>query len=130
MSIILHLPWPPSINSANKFGSKGYYPSEEKRTFFREAEKLYLMQKRAIGFVRGKFTYHLTLNREMRGPLDDGDNRGKYALDFAQKMGLIENDKFAEGGSWSWGSCEYGAILSIHPVDHRVPISTTGTAGG
>src|SRR5437868_6409848 len=100
MSIILHLPWPPSINSTNKFGSRGHYPSAEKQKFFREAEKLYLMQKRALGCVAGKFTYHLTLNRDLRAPLDDGDNRGKYALDFAQKIGLIENDKLAEGGSW------------------------------
>lgn len=121
MSIVLHLPWPPSVNGANKFGKKGYYPSVEKKKFFEDADVLYMAQRRALGFIKGPFTYHLVLNRELRHPLSDGDNRAKYPLDCAQRFGLIENDKLAEGGSWSWGSCEHGAMLSIHPVNHRVP---------
>src|SRR3954471_4860396 len=121
MSVVLHLPYPPSVNAANRFGKKGYYPSENKTVFFQEANKLYMMQARSLGSVKGKFTYHLTLNSELRHGNADGDNRIKYPLDFAQKVGLIENDKLAEGGSWSWGPCEYGALLSIHPVSNRVP---------
>jgi len=116
--ILLHLPWPPSVNSANNFGRKGYFPSKEKQAFVRDANALFLTQKRALNGqkIMGPFTYHLTLNRALRHPLADGDNRGKYPLDCAQKFGLIENDKLAEGGSWSWGECEHGAMLSIHPV--------------
>lgn len=118
MSVVLHLPWPPSVNSANKFGKRGYYPSNEKKKFFDDADALFLTQKRALMSqkVEGPFTYHLVLDRAQRGPLDDGDNRAKYPLDCAQRFGLIENDKLAEGGSWSWGSCEHGSMLSIHPV--------------
>jgi hypothetical protein len=117
--IVLHLPYPPSVNDANKFGRRGYYPSTEKENFFREADGLFLTQKRALNGLRvdGKFTYHLVLNRALRHPLADGDNRCKYPLDFAQRVGLIKNDKLAEGGSWSWGECEHGAMLSIHPVN-------------
>ncbi len=116
--IVLHLPWPPSVNAANKYSRKGYYPSDEKKNFFRDADALFLTQKRALGGlnIKGPFTYHLVLNRDQRGPLADGDNRMKYPLDFAQRVGLIENDRLAEGGSWSWGNCEHGAMLSIHPV--------------
>lgn len=119
--IVLHLPMPPSINSANNYSRKGYYPSEDKRRFFREADGLFLTQKRGLQgrYVEGPFTYHLVLNRDQRGPLSDGDNRIKYPLDFAQRVGLIENDKLAEGGSWSWGACEHGAMLSIHPISER-----------
>lgn len=122
MTVVLHLPKPPSVNEANKFGKRGYYPSDEKKKFFVEANALFLMQKRALSGqkITGPFTYHLVLNSDQRGPLDDGDNRIKYPLDCAQKFGLIENDKLAEGGSWSWGPCEHGAMLSIHPVNHRV----------
>lgn len=118
MTIVLHLPWPPSVNSANNFGRKGYYPSKEKESFFKEADGLFLTQKRSLSGMKvsGPFTYHLILNCNLRGPLDDGDNRAKYPLDCAQRFGLIENDKLAEGGSWSWGPCEHGAMLSIHPV--------------
>jgi len=115
--IVLHLPWPPSINEANRFGKRGYYPSTAKQKFIADAHGLYLTQKRALGGLRveGPFTYHLVLNRAHRGPLTDGDNRIKYPLDCAQTFGLIENDKFAEAGSWSWGECLHGCMLSIHP---------------
>lgn len=116
------------MNSANNFGRKGYYPSDAKKEFFRVANALFLAQKRALSGqkIKGPFTYHLVLNHDRRGPLDDGDNRGKYALDCAQLFGLIENDKLAEGGSWSWGPCLHGAMLSIHPVQNRVPEKQTG----
>jgi hypothetical protein len=116
--IVLHLPFPPSVNEANKFSKRGYYPSNAKRDFKRDADALFLTQKRALSGqkVEGPFTYHLILNIAQRGPLADGDNRIKFPLDFAQRVGLIDNDKFAEGGSWSWGECEHGAMLSIHPV--------------
>jgi hypothetical protein len=116
--IVLHLPFPPSVNEANKFSKRGYYPSNAKRDFFRDADALFLTQKRALSGLKvdGPFTYHVVLSRAQRGPLADGDNRLKYPLDYAQRVGLIDNDKFAEGGSWSWGECEHGAMLSIHPV--------------
>lgn len=122
MTLILHLPFPPSVNEANKFSRRGYYPSKDKVDFFTHANALFLAQKRALAGARveGAFTYHIVLNRAQRGPLSDGDNLLKYPLDFAQKMGLIENDKLAEGGSWSWGDCEHGAMLSIHPIKHGV----------
>jgi Holliday junction resolvase RusA-like endonuclease len=116
LTVVLHLPYPPSVNSANGFGRKGYYPSKEKTKFFSDADALFLSQKRGLGRVSGKFTYHLILNREMRHGNADGDNRAKYPLDYAQRVGLIDNDKLAEAGSWSWGSCEHGAMLSIHPI--------------
>lgn len=120
MTVILHLPWPPSVNDSNragvsKMGKPFVYSSQSKRRFFRDADILVMAQK-PIGFVKGPFTYHLILNRDMRHGNADGDNRGKYVLDYAQKIGLIENDKLAEGGSWSWGHCEHGAMLSIRPV--------------
>jgi len=117
--IVLHLPKPPSVNSSNKYTKRGHhYPSEDKQRFFRDADDLYMTQKRSLmgQGIKGPFTYHLVLNRDWRGPLNDGENYLKYPLDYAQKVGLIENDKLAEGGSWSWGPCQYGAMLSIHPI--------------
>ena len=122
MTVVLHLPMPPSVNAATRVGRNKYtgkafvYSSREKNKFFSDASMLYLAQKRILGFVKGPFTYHLVLSDKQRHGNADGDNRMKYALDFAQKVGLIENDKLAEGGSWSWGPCEHGAMLSIHPA--------------
>ena len=127
--IVLHLPWPPSVNSANGLSRRGYYPRKQKEKFFQDAGSLYMTQKRALMKARleGPFTYHLILNNALRTSTMDGDNRGKYPLDFAQRVGLIENDKLAEGGSWSWGNCEHGAMLSIHPVSvNRVSEASPG----
>ena len=118
---ILHLPFPPSENRANragrnkKTGKIQFYPDRTKTRFFSDADVLMMMQ-RPRWFVKGPFTYHLILNDQMRHGNSDGQNRQKYVLDYIQAIGLIENDKFAEGGSWSWGSCEHGSMLSIHPV--------------
>jgi len=119
--IVLHLPFPPSVNDANKFGKGGFYPSKAKEAFARDANSLFLTQKRSLAGqrVEGPFTYHLILNSALRSPTMDGDNRGKYPLDCAQRFGLIENDKLAEGGSWSWGECLHGAMLSIHPIANK-----------
>lgn len=128
MTFFLHLPWPPSINSANNYGSKGYFPSKEKKAFFRDADGMYYEQ-RPRWFVKGPFTYHLTLSRKMRSATMDGDNRAKYPLDFLQRVGLIENDKLAEGGSWSWGDCLHGAMISVFPVRVASPSIETSTQG-
>jgi Holliday junction resolvase RusA-like endonuclease len=130
--IVLHLPMPPSVNRAlrsgvSKSGKPFVFRSRETQRFRAEADALYMMQKRSIGRVDGPFTYHLVLNRSLRHGNADGDNRMKAALDTAQRFGLIENDKLAEGGSWSWGECEHGAMLSIHPV--TVASASNSTAG-
>jgi hypothetical protein len=130
MSFVIELPMPPSLNHANvvgksKVGKVQVYPSPEKIKFFRDADALYLMQKRQIGFVKGPFTYHIVLNEAMRHGNSDGDNRGKYVLDFLQRVGLIENDKLAKGGSWSWGPCEYGCRVIVKPAE-KVMSNTEG----
>jgi len=113
---------PPSVNASTRAGFNAYtkkpfvYKSDSLRKFFAEADQLFMTQKRTIGFVKGPFTYHLVLNEKLRHGNADGDNRGKYALDYAERVGLIENDKLAEGGSWSWGPCEFGAMLAIFPT--------------
>ena len=104
MSFILHLPFPPSLNSTNRFGKNKrtgrvqYFPGKDKEAFFAEADGLFLTQKRGLERVAGPFTYHLTLNESLRHGNSDGDNRQKYALDYLQRAGLITNDKLAMGG--------------------------------
>lgn len=122
MTFILHLPFPPTSNHANvvgrnkRTGKPMFYPSNDKASFFRDADMMYIQQKRGLKPIAGPFTYHLTLNAEMRHGNFDGENRQKYAIDYLQRVGLIDNDKLAEGGSWSWGACEHGAMLSVFPA--------------
>ena len=121
MTIILHLPWPTTSNHANKFGRGRVYPSKAKVKFLDEADALALTQK-PFRKVRGPFTYHAVFNQKYRLRKDgkpkeqfDGENRLKICVDYAQRIGLIEDDYLAQGGAWSWGECLHGAMLSIHP---------------
>lgn len=129
--ILFHLPFPPSVNHANKVGrnkrtgAATVYSGNEKQKFFKDADVMYYQQKPS-GCVKGPFTYHLILNEGLRHGNADGDNRGKYCLDYLQRVGLIENDKLAHGGSWCWGPCEHGALISVYP--HRVPETSNESA--
>lgn len=139
-NIYLALPFPPSVNDAIDLGrSKATgkivaFESPSKRAFIREADGMFLQQKRALAGakIEGPFVYHLTLNEALRSSVMDGDNRQKYALDYLQRVGLIANDKFAMGGSWAWGPCEHPALIGVWPFDpsksHRVPTTPTENA--
>jgi hypothetical protein len=128
LTFVIDLPWPPSVNEANavgknkKTGKPFLYSGAAKKKFLDDAKMLLMAQKgwakfngNPISPVLGEFTYHITLNEAERKPLMDGDNRGKYVLDFLQTAKLIENDKLAHGGSWSWGPCEYGCRVIVKP---------------
>lgn len=143
--ISLAIPFPPSVNDAvvigknKRTGKAMAFSSSKKRRFVSDADMLYIQQKRSLGgrSIDGAFTYHLTLNEALRHGSADGDNRQKYALDYLQRVGIIKNDKYAEGGSWAWGPCEHEALISVwpfnpdtkHPIVHgeycRVPTNST-----
>lgn len=132
-AIYLALPFPPSVNNSVDYarnkatGKVVAFQSAAKRAFLREADVLFLTQKRALigRKIDGPFTYHLLLNESLRHGNADGDNRQKYALDFLQRVGLIANDKFAMGGSWAWGPCEHEAMIGVWPFDpnRQEPVS-------
>lgn len=124
-AIYLALPFPPTSNHSNvigksrKTGKAVVYRKDTTKDFLREADAMFLMQKRNLAgkHIDGPFTYHLTLNEDLREASFDGENRLKQAVDFLQRVGLIANDKFAMGGSWAWGPCEHPAIIGVWPYD-------------
>ncbi len=129
MTFVINLPFPPSLNSANNLGRDGQgnvrvFSSPAKTAFFKDADGMFWEQKKHLRPVRGRFTFHITLNEKDRNPLSDGDNRGKYVLDYLQRVDLIDNDKLAQSGSWSWGPCEFGCQVIVKEYDpsiNRVP---------
>lgn len=121
--IYLALPFPPSTNDLLQIGrGRGHgkpvvFRSTSKNAFLKEADAMFLQQKRQLAGLRisGPFTYHLTLSEKLRTASMDGDNREKAALDFLQRVNLIDNDKYAQGGSWAWGPCEHEALIGVWP---------------
>ena len=107
MMVTISLPFPVSANRIWRNGNKRTYISPQYKAWKDEAFVSYLQQKRDAGEpIKGNFTYHIVLDETRRKVARDGDNRGKVCLDFLQAVGLIEDDKLADAGSWSWGPTE------------------------
>ncbi|CEG08736.1 endodeoxyribonuclease RUS [Afipia felis] len=110
--VTLTLPFPVSANRLWRTGNGRTYLSPQYRAWKDEALAAYLLQKRDVGTpITGNFTYHITLDEKKRKQARDGDNRGKGVLDFLQAVGLIQDDKYADAGSWSWGPIEPGTCF-------------------
>jgi Holliday junction resolvase RusA-like endonuclease len=131
--VVLDLPFPPSANRLTRHAAKSgkllSYTDPDYRSWKADAYGEYLRQKKNAGSpVKGAFTYHLILDETRWPKASDGDNRGKAVLDFIQSVGLIENDKYAASGGWSWGPVT-GARITVHPIDHaRIKVSSTATS--
>lgn len=52
--------------------------------------------------LRGRFVFLLMLSEKNRRKNSDADNRIKAVLDFCTNMGLIEDDKLLQVGTFGW----------------------------
>lgn len=104
--VTLSLPFPPSQNNLWRGASKGHYLSDAYKKWRDAADVAFQQQRRHVGTpIKGHFTYHIVLDEKKRANRD-GDNFSKAVLDHLQRLELIENDKLADAGSWSWGPVE------------------------
>jgi Holliday junction resolvase RusA-like endonuclease len=116
--VILDLPFPPSANRLTRHGVRGgklsSYTNPDYVAWRTEAEGMFMQQKKGCGTpIKGFFTYHIALDKTRWPKASDGDNRAKAVLDFLQAMGLIEDDKFAVSGTWSWAPVK-GCLVQVH----------------
>lgn len=115
--VTLTLPFPPTLNHSKgigkrKNGSAYMYLRDHTRKFIDDAMVCYLQQRKTCGTpIKGNFTYHMVLDEKKRKVARDGSNRDKHVLDFLQSIKLIEDDKLADAGSWSWGPIEPGTCF-------------------
>lgn len=115
--VTLSLPFPPSQNRIWRRSGTRIHRSTEYNSWETEAIAVYHAQRKNAGEpIFGHFTYHIVFDEKRRKVARDGDNRQKAVLDFLQHVGLIEDDKFADAGSWSWGPIEHGTcFVRIYP---------------
>jgi Holliday junction resolvase RusA-like endonuclease len=111
----IELPFPVSANRMWRRSGTRIHLSEQYTKWKAEADGYFLQQKKGLKPVKGNFLYHYTIDAKRRAVARDGDNRGKCLLDYAQRVGLIEDDKLANGGSWNWGPVD-GCVLTISEV--------------
>lgn len=111
----LCLPFPVSTNALWRHGKGKTYISPKYKAWKDAALVAYLSHEpNERRKVNGHFAYHITLDERKRKQARDGDNRGKCVLDFLQYVGVIEDDKLADSGSWSWGPVE-GCMVRVFP---------------
>lgn len=133
--VIVDLPFPPSANRLTRHAVRGgrrvSYTAPDYVAWKEHAGWMFNAQRKNAGTpITGAFTYHLILDETQWPKASDGDNRCKAALDFLEDAGLIPNDKYAVGGSWSWGPVK-GARITAHPVNHaRIKVKSTDTSRG
>ncbi len=116
--VVIDLPFPISANRMWRRSGSRIHISKEYAAWKSEADAMFMQQKRAAGKpIKGAFTYHIALDGTRWPKASDGDNRGKCLLDFLQRVGLIENDKYAASGTWSWAPVK-GCTVAVRPVEH------------
>lgn len=110
----ISLAMPPSVNSiwrVNRFRNKPYL-SERYKTWKRDADNRYLMNKKTWRPIAGHFRAHITLDETRRGN-SDADNRVKCLMDFLQRVQIIENDKLCDGLTVTWGRAPEGCRIRL-----------------
>lgn len=128
VSYSIDLPFPVSANRLWRSAStavhtrRGTYlslprvhVSPQYKSWIKEADALYLIQKRKLGPIRtlGRYTLACTFSRDKRSPIQDGDNLCKCVHDWLQRIELIHNDCLCEGGSWAWGDAQAGCLVLV-----------------
>lgn len=117
----LELPFPPSLNSIwctgknRRTGKPVTYLDRKYVTWRKEADDLYLTQKRAFGGpIIGRFCVEIVVDqRRWNKRKSDVDNRIKPVMDFLQRAGVIENDNLcSEVKAW-WGAAPTGCVVRL-----------------
>ncbi len=125
MQITLDMPIPPSTNrlwrSGRKNGKTFVYQSSTYKLWITQADVLFLQQKKGpIKMLRGPFKMTLHLLRPSNNTRMDIDNRIKAALDYAVRLGLIEDDSYLQYGEFGWGTRDqapHGCRLTLTSLD-------------
>lgn len=110
------LPFPISQNRIWRKSGTRIHISKEYADWKAEADAMFLQQRKDCGEpITGHFTYHFIFDDRQRKGRKDGDNLQKAPLDWAQRAGLIVDDKLCDGGSWSWGPVD-GMLMRLYKV--------------
>lgn len=116
----IELPFPPSVNRIWRQNRQrgGVYLDARYKTWKRAADNEFLAHKREWEPVKGPFRATITLDQAHRGR-SDLDNRIKVLFDWAQRVGLIEQDNLCEGLHVRWGKAASGCRIVLTAVSRR-----------
>jgi Holliday junction resolvase RusA-like endonuclease len=114
--VTVSLPFPISQNRIWRRSGNRIHISKEYADWKAQADGMFLQQRKDCGDpIDGHFTYHFVFAEQERKGRRDGDNLQKCVLDWCQRAGLIKDDKYCDGGSWSWGPVD-GVFVRLYKV--------------
>lgn len=123
--IVLHLPYPPSINriwrasAVIKSGSQKVHLAPTYKAWKQEADALLMTQRGwMMHRITGLFSLDLALCPPKGQQRGDLDNRIKAALDFLQRVTVIANDKHCQLICAYWvepAMAPHGARVTVKP---------------
>lgn len=105
MPTILDLPFPVSVNAVWRHNAQRTYRSPRYTKWLKEANILWLAQKRGIQNIHGEYHLEIFLSPPDKRQRDLG-NMEKILSDFAQKAGVIDNDHLCRKLTIQYGSKE------------------------
>lgn len=118
-AIVFDLPMPPSANRIWRFSRRNgkSYRAAEYTKWIKEADAVFMAQRAGKGWPTIEGGYRMTVvfdRKAARG--GDIDNRVKALGDFAQRAGVVANDRNCVGYAVDWGEAPLGARVSFVPV--------------
>lgn len=119
MTVVIDLPWPPSVNALWRGSGRRVYRSKRYMDWIKQAEIHWMIQrpKNKIREIKGEFSLSLILNPPTKR-LSDIDNFTKAPMDFLQRMAIIENDNLCRTLIVTYGdksSAPLGVRLTVSP---------------
>lgn len=128
MSHSIHLPFPPTTNTIWRLGrNKTIHRNQSYVQWIEQADQLTLLTKRGpIKMLVGPFFALLELHTTDKRRRKDADNRWKAVLDYATRIGLIQDDCHMQWGLVGWVddatvAPPYGCRLTIWPCKKKGP---------
>jgi|SRR5579872_1604627 len=128
---VVDLPLPPSVNRLWRSAGKKVFRSQEYQDWQRQADLAFMCVKRGqVRTIQGEFIAVIEFKRPRTNA--DLDNRTKAVLDFAQRVGLIANDKNAVEITLRWSDeAALGCRLKLKSVGYQPePVDSWQTIGG
>ena len=121
-AIVLHLPFPPSVNMiwrGRRHGTWTVYKSRKYKDWIRQAGLQWILQSRNMDKkeIHGKFNAKIVLAAPDKR-IRDVDNYAKVLLDFAKTMRIIDDDRFCHKLISEWGNGQdapMGCCLILEP---------------
>jgi Holliday junction resolvase RusA-like endonuclease len=116
--IVIDLPMPPSVNAIWCHGRGRTWLDPKYASWKREADQEAMASRVLVGIkpIDGPFRANIAINYQMVRKNSDIDNKIKAVLDFAQKAGIVTNDKNCVRVEAHYGDAPKGCRLTVTPA--------------